>query len=109
MKDFRTVVARGSETITRKFIENNFESHKQYFIVVARYAYLTLIGPAVDQIVTHYGDEFNATYEHAGEGITITNKDQFNKIVTKVLEIIEATLKEANLAPTNFMKNIFEI
>ena len=104
VKNFRNEVSGGNADKLRAFVEGNLDDHKAEFLILARYAHPEFVATTAHQIIEKYADEFNATYEKDGSGVTIKDKSKFKTIVEKVADIVDESLKTAQLPNTNFMK-----
>jgi hypothetical protein len=104
-KEFRGVVSSGRPEPVRMFIEQNYEKRPMYFLGLARYAYPELIETVVGKIIEQHAETFNATYERAEQGITVTDAKGFGSIVKSVAQMIDDGLKSESLPASNFMRN----
>lgn len=104
-KEFRGVVSRGRPEPVRLFIEQNYDKRPMYFLGVARYAFPEVIEAVVGEIIERHADQFNKTYEHAEQGIKVTDAKGFGTIVKDVSRMIDEGLKAADAPTSNFMRN----
>lgn len=104
VKDFRPLVQSENEARVKEFIEKNFSKREMFFYALARYAHPEFYTSVIEKIFNSYAEEFNATYEKKEEGIEVTKKDEFKKIVKEVVKLIDEELKAAGLPVTNFFK-----
>jgi len=104
VKDFRPLVQSENEEKIKGFIEKNFAKREMYFYALARYAYPEFYTSVIEKIFNTYAEEFNATYKKVEQGIEVTNKPEFAKIVKTVGKLIDEQLKESEMPVTNFFK-----
>ena len=88
------------------FIKNHLPDYEPHMLVLASYCHQEVIAATTSEVITKYADDFNKTYTPGEEKITVTDKATFKKIVLAVQDIVDASLKKANLSSSPFFKKV---
>lgn len=100
LKELRGACESSQEDRARLFIEQHVPAWEGALFMVFRYGFPEVVAKVLTTVSETYADTFNATYQKNGEGIEITDRAVFNRIIAEVKELLPRLLGE-NGAPVS--------
>jgi len=105
-KTLREVLQSGNSERATSFIAKHLEVQRGALLSVGACAHAEVIESVTAKVIEKYADDFNMTYELDGEEIKVTKPKEFEKISQQAIAMIDAHLKEQDLAGSSFVKAI---
>ncbi len=92
----------------KSYLEKHLPAASRYAMVIAGYVHDAEMMEISDKIIDAYAEDFNATYEtdDDDEGVTVKDREKFEKIAKASLQMIEEGLKSHKLPGSRFMKEV---
>lgn len=106
IKSLKVVLSGNNTENKESFVAKHLPEYETHLMVLSHYAFLEPIDKITEQVVVGHADAFNKTYDKAAKGIEIKDSAKFKEIVSKVVLLIQAGFKEADIPNSNFMKNV---
>jgi hypothetical protein len=104
-KDLRAAFEAKLPERGQAFIEKNLTAHEVHLLSIIRYAYAEGLAQIVEAVATQHADNFAKTYTPGTETISVTDKKNFEGILTQVVKSLSNELSTRQIPANNFMKN----
>lgn len=105
-KSFKVAISSKRADARREFIEKHADTNARFFLAVGKYAYGSSVDAISEDIISRHAEAFNATYDRSDDGVTVTDRDGFNRIIQMVRAELEEGLQSHGLPNSGFMLSI---